>query len=149
MPIAKRDRASIRLEPFERFFGDLPALVRWPGATWSAGDLVHVDEYREDNTLVVRAEMAGMDPEKDIEITVSDGMLHIGAERRQEEKDEGKDYYRQELRYGSFSRDLPLPEGVGEPDVTASYSGGILEIRVALPEARVDKAPKKIPVATH
>ena len=144
MAIAKRDRASIRFEPFERFFEDLPALVRWPGA--GATDLVHVDEYREDNALVIRAEMAGMDPKKDIEVTVSDGLLHIAAERRQEEKEEGKDYYRQELRYGSFSRDLPLPEGVGESDVKASYNHGILEIRVALPKAQVEQAPKKIPV---
>jgi len=121
--------------------------MRWPVRGWPTEDFVRVDEYREDSTLVVRAEMAGIDPEKDVEITVSDGVLHIDAERREEKKDEGKDYFRRELRYGSFSRDLPLPEGVKESDVKANYKDGILEIRVPLPKAEVEKAPTKIPVA--
>jgi len=148
MAIVKRDRAaSTHMEPFERLFGDLPTWMRWPVRGWPTEDFVRVDEYREDSTLVVRAEMAGIDPEKDVEITVSDGVLHIDAERREEKKDEGKDYFRRELRYGSFSRDLPLPEGVKESDVKANYKDGILEIRVPLPKAEVEKAPTKIPVA--
>ena len=109
---------------------------------------MRVDEYRENETLVVRAEMPGMDPAKDMEITVSDGILHISAERRDEKRDEGKDYYRQELRYGSFSRDLPLPEGVKESDVKASYRDGILEVRVPMPKVEAAKAPTTIPVTT-
>ena len=145
--LVKRDRAaSTHLDPFERLFGDLPMWMRWPARVWPTEDFVRVDEYREDSTLVVRAEMAGIDPEKDVEISVSDGVLHIGAERREEKKDEGKDYYRQELRYGSFTRDLPLPEGIQESDVKASYKDGILEIRVPLPKAQVEKTSTKIPV---
>ena len=59
----------------------------------------------------------------------SDGMLHIHAERRQEEELEDKDMYRSELRDGVFTRTLPLPAGVGEQDVDASHMAGILEIR--------------------
>lgn len=51
--------------------------------------------------------MAGMDPDKDVEISVSDGILHIEAHREFEEKEEGKNYYRREMRYGSFRRDSP------------------------------------------
>jgi len=148
MALVKRERAaSTHLDPVERLFGDLPTWMRWPARGWpTTEDFVRVDEYREDSTLVVRAEMAGIDPDKDVEVTVSDDVLHISAERREEKKDEGKDYYRRELRYGSFSRDLPLPQGVKESDVKASYKDGILEIRVSLPKVELEKAPAKVPV---
>jgi HSP20 family protein len=107
---------------------------------WEAGDLIRVEEFREDGTLVIRADLPGIDPDKDVELTVSDGMLHIGAERREEEKREEKGYLRQEVRYGSLSRSLPLPEGVTEADVTATYEAGVLEIRV--PEPKREPARK-------
>jgi HSP20 family protein len=97
-------------------------------------DLIRVEEFREDGALVVRADLPGIDPDKDVELTVSDGMLHIRAERREEEKQEDKGYLRRELRYGSFSRTLPLPEGATESDITATYRAGILEIRVLEPK---------------
>jgi HSP20 family protein len=117
--------------PFRR-----PALL----ARWMPEDLIKVDEFRGNGTLVVRAELPGIDPDKDVELTVTDRMLHIEAERREVEK---KGYLRRELRYGSFSRSLPLPEGVTEADVTASCNDGILEIRVPMP---LPGPGKKIPV---
>lgn len=100
---------------------------------WFTEDMIRVDEYQEQGTLVVRAELPGIDPDKDVEITVFDGMLRIEAERREEEETEAKGYVRQELSYGSFTRTLPLPEGVTESDITASYKDGILEIRIPAP----------------
>ena len=72
-----------------------------------AEELIRVEEFREDGALVIRADLPGIDPDKDVELTVSDGMLHIEAERREEEKREEKGYVRQELRYGSLSRCRP------------------------------------------
>jgi HSP20 family protein len=63
--------------------------------------------------------------------------------RREEENREDKGYLRRELRYGSLSRALPLPEGITESDITADYKAGILEIRV--PEPKQEQA-KKIPI---
>lgn len=100
---------------------------------WPADDFIRVEEFREDGTLVVRAELPGIDPDKDIELTVTNGMLRIQAERRQEEKHEDHGYLRQELHYGSLSRSLPLPAGVTETDVKATYKGGMLEIRIPEP----------------
>jgi HSP20 family protein len=94
----------------------------------------------------VRAELAGIDPDKDVEITVKDGMLQITAERRVEEKTEDKGYTRHELRYGSFSRALPLPEGASESDIKATYKDGILEIRVPVTEPVAAAEPTKIAV---
>jgi HSP20 family protein len=109
-----------------------------------AEELIRVEEFREDGTLVIRADLPGIDPDKDVELTVSGGILHIEAERRVEEKREEKGYVRQELRYGSLSRSLPLPEGVTEADITATYKAGVLEIRIPEPK----RAPaKKIAVS--
>jgi HSP20 family protein len=89
---------------------------RW----WEAGDLIRVEEYRQDGSLVIRADLPGIDPDTDVELTVSGGMLHIKAERREEERREEKGYVRQEVRYGSLSRSLPLPGGVTGADITAT-----------------------------
>jgi HSP20 family protein len=95
-----------------------------------AGNLIPLEEFREDGTLVMRADLPGIDPDKDVEVTISDGMLRIEAERHADEKGEEKDYVRQELRYGPLSRSLALPVGVVEADVTATYKDGVLEVRV-------------------
>jgi HSP20 family protein len=112
------------------------AFARWR----EAEELIRVEEFREDGTLVIRADLPGIDPDKDVELTVSDGILHIEAERREEEKREEKGYVRQELRYGSLSRSLPLPEGVTEADISATYKAGVLEIRI--PEPKHEPAKK-------
>jgi HSP20 family protein len=148
MALTKREGPRA-LDVFDRFFGHWPEMIRRPIMVWPEAmeDMLRVEEYRENGDLVIRAEMPGIDPDKDVELTVTDGMLHIGAERREEKKAEDKDYYRHELRYGSFSRDLPLPEGCKESDVKAAYKDGILEIRVPVPKAETKKpAAKKIPV---
>ena len=112
-------------------------------------NLLRVDEFQEDGMHVIKAELPGIDPEHDVEVTVDNGVLHIAAEHRQEEKVDGKDYFRRELRYGSFRRDLPLPEGVTDADVKATYKDGMLEIRVPLPKVDDTKSvATKVPVTT-
>lgn len=96
-----------------------------------------LEEFRESGALVVRAELPGIDPEKDVEITVADGQLHIHAERREStsEGEEGKAGYRSEFRYGAFDRFLTLPASTTEEKVTASYKDGILEVRIPVDES--------------
>jgi HSP20 family protein len=103
-----------------------------------------VEEFRDGDMLVVRAEMPGIDPDKDVEITVSDHMLHLRAERRSETRTEDKKGYRSEFHYGSFSRSVRLPAGAGEDDVEASYNDGILEVRIPIDES--SNGAKKIPI---
>jgi HSP20 family protein len=124
---------------FDRMFdGWMRMLPFWraPVFGWdlAPGDMIPVNEFREDDTLVVRAELPGIDPENDVELTVDDGMLWIEAERRAEMRTEDSGYVRRELRFGSLTRSLPLPPGVSEADIKADYKDGILEIRVPLPE---------------
>jgi HSP20 family protein len=109
------------------------------------GGFMRVDEYTEGEDLVIRAEVPGVDVEKDVDITLSDHRLHIAAERREQEETEQRGFHRRELRYGRFTRDVGLPDGVSESDVAATYADGILEIRVHLPAP----APAaRIPVST-
>jgi len=89
---------------------------------------IKVEEYVEDDHYLIRAELAGIDPEKDVQITVGSGYLTIHAERS--DKIEGK--HRSEFRYGSFSRTLTLPVNADEDAVTASYRDGILTVSVGL-----------------
>jgi HSP20 family protein len=138
-------------EPFtlfdrmDRLFGEL--MRSMPMRTALVEDVIRVDEYQEGNTLVVRGELPGIDPDQDVELIVDDGMLRINAQRRVEESAEDRGYLRHELRYGTFTRILPLPEGVSENDITASYQDGILEIRIPLPEQpEQPEQPKKISI---
>jgi HSP20 family protein len=108
-------------------------------------DGMRLEEFREDGSLVVRAEMPGIDPDKDVEITVKDGILSLRAERReQHEETDEKGFYRSEFRYGQFNRRIPLPPGASDKDVTAKYSDGILEIR--LPIIDTPSKGAKVPV---
>jgi len=98
---------------------------------------IRVEEYVEDDHYLIRAELAGIDPEKDVEVTVGSGYLTIRAERS--DKIESK--HRSEFRYGSFSRTLTMPVNADEDAVTASYRDGILTVSVGLKTA--EKAPAK------
>lgn len=94
-----------------------------------------VEEFVEDNTLVLRAELPSIDPNKDVELTVVDNVLTIAAHREDRKEDKKKDSYRSEFQYGSFVRSLPLPVGTKAADIKASYKDGVLEVRVPVSEA--------------
>ncbi len=104
---------------------------------------IRVEEYAEEGHYVVKAELAGIDPEKEAEVTVGAGYLTIRAERH--DKVEGA--HRSEFRYGVFSRTISLPADADTDDVTASYAAGILTVTVG---TKVDKAQevKKIAITT-
>lgn len=144
---SKHEVTPRRLEIIDRFFDDWPDMFRRPVVFWPERglDSMGVEEFTEGGTLVVRVELAGLDPDKDVEVSVRDDILHIAAERREEEKTEDRNYVRRDLRYGSFHRDLPLPKGASQADVKASYKDGILEVRVPAP-AEESATSFKIPI---
>lgn len=108
---------------------------------------IRVEEFVDGDTLVVRAEAPGLDPEKDVDVSVVDGALQIRAERKEEKEEKGKDGYRSEFRYGSFFRSLPLPQDVKEEDIKASYKDGVLEVRAPLPKSALAESKRtKLPI---
>lgn len=109
--------------------------------------MVAVEEFTEDHTMVVRAELPGVDPDKDVEITVEAGVLTISAERTEEEEKKGRHFHRRELRYGSFTRSLPVPEGVDESAIVASYKDGMLEVRMPLSAEPATEPSRRVPVS--
>ena len=104
-----------------------------------------VEEYVEDGTYVIRAELPGIDPDTDVDITVADGILHLAASREERSEEDRPEGYRTEFHYGSLKRSMRLPEGATADDITATYGDGILEVRVPAPK-EVDKPAAKIPV---
>ncbi len=102
-----------------------------------------IDVVETEDAIVLKAELAGMDP-KDINIEVQDNVLTVSGERRFEEEVKEDKFYRIERRYGSFSRSLALPPTADESKVEAKYENGLLQITV--PKAEIAR-PKKITVA--
>lgn len=127
----------------ERF--DFPgSLRRFFDAEWDAPWL-RVEEFVEDKTLVIRAELPDVDPDKDVELSVTDGTLHIRAERQEKSERKEKDSYRSEFRYGSFVRNVALPAGCKEDDIQASYKDGVLEIRVPVAD-ETESVAVRVPI---
>jgi HSP20 family protein len=126
------------LDELDRIFDDWMKVLSLPRplllGRWLPDSVIHVDEFRDNGSLVIRAELPGLDPEKDVELTVADGVLTIDAERHEVTSVDDGDYLRRELRCGSFTRTLPLPAKITESDIKATYADGILEVRVPVPE---------------
>jgi HSP20 family protein len=121
----------------------LPDLIDWfeepfLGLRPYLAQPIRIEDYIQDGHYVLRAEIAGVDPAKDLDVTVGDGYLAIHAERPGVA--EGK--HRSEFRYGSFSRTLPLPAGADTGNVTADYADGILTVKVALKGERAETTRK-------
>ncbi len=113
-----------------RFFGSsfappTPSLGLARGM-WSPA----VDTFTRDGDLVIRAELPGIDPERDVDISVQNGMRRLRGERRHEERGNGNGYQRLESAHGAFERHFALPEGVDTEGISATYENGILEVVV-------------------
>src|ERR1700758_826293 len=106
-------------------------------------NLIRVEDATQDGRYEVRAEIPGVDPAKDIDITVHDGLLTIKAVRSQAVESQG----RSEFSYGALARHVPLPAGADVADARASYEKGILAISVPVPNGA--PAAKRIEVETR
>jgi len=104
------------------------------------------DVLTKGDDLILRMELPGIDPERDIEITVENGMLRIHGQRREKKEEEDRGYIRRETSYGSFERVLRVPSDIKAEDLKANYSNGILE--VVVPKA-VKRSTQRVPVLTE
>jgi HSP20 family protein len=100
-----------------------------------------IEVFKKDGNLFVRAELPGMTKEE-IKVEVEENKLIIRGERKKEEKEEKKDYYRSEVSYGHFYRTVLLPEGTKVEAIEAKFNNGVLEVTVPVPEV-VKEEPKK------
>ncbi|MDH6121050.1 HSP20 family protein [Kitasatospora sp. GAS204A] len=120
-------------KPFSPWHPDLSEwFENFPFGRSGEQNSIRIEEFERDGALVVLAELPGIDPEKDVEITVRDRSLTIQAERTEEQRDKR----RSEFRYGSFTRTIPLPAQAKEEEVTAGYAKGLLTVTVPLDTER-------------
>ncbi|WP_432138391.1 MULTISPECIES: Hsp20/alpha crystallin family protein [unclassified Streptomyces] len=115
--------------------GGLPLAHTVPGT-----HAIRIEEQLTDGAYVLRAELPGLDPAKDVEVTVDEGLLTLRAERTEETKDK----HRTEFRYGTFTRSVRLPAGAKADEATAEYEGGVLTITVPVPQK--EEGARTIPV---
>ena len=123
---------------FDRFFrgGELSEIGT--AGTW----LPPIDLSETSDKITVKAEIPGMDP-KEIDISIQGDTLIIKGEKKEEKEEKGKNYYRMERRYGSFSRSVDLPTSVDTNKVTAECKNGVLEITM---QKKEEVKPKQISV---
>ncbi len=102
------------------------------------------DVSETESKYEISVELPGVD-EKDIELSISDGLLTLQAEKKEEREEKKKDYHLTERSYGSVRRSFRIPEGVATDKIKAAFSKGVLE--VTLPKTKEAKAKqRKIPV---
>jgi HSP20 family protein len=121
------------LRDFDRFFEE----------GWENGDFSPAIDVRQENdNVIVETNLPGIDPDK-VDISVENDVLTISGCTEEKKEVKREDYYRKEIREGSFSRSVILPMGVKADEAQANYEKGIL--KVTLPKAEEAK-PKKIAI---
>jgi len=130
----------------KRFFGDeawpqYPKISDWP--TWEAiGPRVNVSQ--QNGMILVEAEIPGMES-KELEVSVTDNVLTLKGEHKEEKEEKDKDVHRQEFSYGSFQRSVSLPARVQADKAQSSFDKGILKLTLPVVQEERDRI-KKIPI---
>ncbi len=122
-----------------RLFGDISDWFE-TDLPLRTGHTIRVEDFLGENEYVVRAELPGLEPEKDIQVTVNNGVLSIHAERHEQTQSRS----RTEFRYGMLQRSVRLPASADETKIKAEYGKGILQITVPLTAA--EPTGRQIPV---
>jgi HSP20 family protein len=112
------------------------------------GEIIRVEEFTEANEFVVRAELPGIDPDRDLNVTAADGFLTISATREESTAKTEDGIYRSEFRYGMMSRTVQLPTDVEIDKIEATYRQGVLEVRMPRTD-RAGQHPKKVMVKSE
>lgn len=102
-----------------------------------------VEVVHRGGNFVVRAELPGLGPD-DVKVEIEAGVLHLEGERRVEREEDQGGIRRTEIRYGRFSRDIPLPENAAADQARANFQNGVLE--VVLPAPEQERQRRQIPV---
>jgi HSP20 family protein len=103
-----------------------------------------VDVWEKEDELVYAFDLPGI-PEDKISVELDDGALIVSGERDRAEETTEENFYRFERRFGSFSRTVGLPQGVGEDSINADYHDGVLEVHVKKPE---QPKPRRISIGS-
>jgi len=143
---AMRDEMDRMFERFEHGWPRLPSLFHRDSSTAGFGGVTVPDlDVRENTTsITVEAELPGVD-EKDVTVTLANGLLTIKGEKKQEKEEKTDNYYVAERSFGSFARSIRLPDTVDEGMVEAKFDKGVLRITAAKKPEAV-KAERRIEI---
>lgn len=125
---------------FERNWPQFPSLVRGGRDP----DVPSLDVRENENSITIEADLPGMD-EKDVSVTLANGVLTIKGERRNEREEKNENYHLSERSFGSFARSLRLPDTIDDDKVEARFDKGVLTV-IAAKKPEAVKAEKKIEV---
>ena len=126
----------------DRFFNDFFNASRNVNVTGNWGWNPRVDIYEEEDAIVLKAELPGVEKDN-ITVDVENGVLTLKGERSSDSEVKEESYYRRERCFGSFERRFNLPENVDPDSITADYKDGVLKVGVPKPE---ETKPKQITV---
>lgn len=134
-----RDELDRVFERFDSGWPSLPSLFGRGGAT-----APRLDVHDDGKAITIEAELPGV-AEKDVKVTLTDGVLTVKGEKKDEREEKQANYYLSERSYGSFERSLRLPDGVDEGKVEAHFDKGVLRI-VAPKKAEAVKPERTIEI---
>ena len=100
-----------------------------------------VDMYQTDTDVVVKASLAGMKSE-DVDISVTGDVITLKGEHKEEHETSEENYFRKEMRYGSFTRSLPIPVPVNVDKAEAEFQDGVLTVKMPKTEESKPKTVK-------
>ncbi len=138
-PVSRpRDVFSAMRDEMERVFERAEhGWPRWPALFKRDGESMvpELDVRENTNAITVEAELPGVD-EKDVTVTLANGVLTIKGEKKSEKEEKSDNYYLAERSFGSFERSIRLPDTVDDAKVEAKFDKGVLKVTAAKkPEA--------------
>ncbi|MEK7189078.1 MAG: Hsp20/alpha crystallin family protein [Patescibacteria group bacterium] len=134
----------VRWRPMLDPFSDFDKFFEEWGAGDQRGFVPALDVYQDRDNVIVETPLPGIDPDK-VNISVENDVLTIEGSTKKESEVDEKNYYRKEVRQGSFHRAVALPASVNGEGAKADYTNGVLKITIPK-EERVK--PKQIKIAT-
>jgi len=127
-PLAKRTYETLPTPDFETL---LDRFFEWPfkAGIKGFGSIPAVDVYEKRGKVMVKAEVAGIEPE-DVKLALDGKNLTIRGEKKTENEVKREDYYQVESLYGTFQRTVELPWEVKADSAKAAYKDGVLNIEL-------------------
>jgi HSP20 family protein len=141
---AAHAQVNVYHNPFDAFFDNFTNSMRLENSQFMGP---RMDMADLGDKIEVKADLPGID-EKDVNLSIEDGILTLSGERKQDVSEQEKNYYLHETSVGSFSRSIRLPKNIDESKISAVFKKGVLTVIIPKTEVKADTG-KKIPIKSE